>query len=85
MRTASPVLAGKFRDIVARIGAAFREQREIDAKRALQRYRHLLERPHEAPRLNGIISVCSEEDTFVNAHGVDPRERATGHTTFERA
>ena len=85
MRTASTGLAGKFRDIAARIGAAFRAQREIDAKRALQRYRHLLGQPHETPGLNEIIPVCSEEDVFENANGVDPRERATGHTTFERA
>ena len=55
MRTASPVLAGKFRDIVARIGAVFRAQREIDAKRVLRRYSHLLEQPHETSRLNEII------------------------------
>jgi hypothetical protein len=85
MRTASPGLAGKFRDIVTRIGAAFRAQREIDARRALQRYRHLLERPHEVSCLNEIIPVSSEEDAFGNANGIDPRERATGYPKFERA
>ena len=43
MREASSVLSEKFRDIVARVGAAFRAQRQIDAQRALQRYRHLLQ------------------------------------------
>ena len=85
MRTASPALAGKFRDIVARIGAVLRAQREIDAQRVLRRYRHLLEQPHETSRLNEIIPVCNEEDIFENANGVDPRERAAGRTTFERA
>ena len=52
MRKASPAPAGKFRDIVARIGAAFRAQREIDAKRVLRRYSHLLEQSHGTSRLN---------------------------------
>ncbi|AJA63902.1 MULTISPECIES: hypothetical protein [Bradyrhizobium] len=84
MRKASPAPAGKFRDIVA-IGAAFRAQREIDAKRALRRYGHLLAQSHETSRLNEIIPVCNEEDIFENANRVDPRERAAGRTTFERA
>ncbi|MDI2070301.1 hypothetical protein ABIF68_005406 [Bradyrhizobium japonicum] len=50
MRKASPAPASKFRDIVARIGAAFRAQREIDAKRALRRCSHLLEQSHETSR-----------------------------------
>ena len=85
MRTTSPVLTGRFRDIVARIGAILRAQREIDAQRVLQRYRHLLDQPHEAPCLNEIISVSREEDTFENANGVDPRERTSDHPKFERA
>ncbi|MBW5439390.1 hypothetical protein FXB41_32950 [Bradyrhizobium canariense] len=85
MRTTSPVLTGRFRDIVARIGAILRAQREIDAQRVLQRYRHLLDQPHEAPCLNEIIPVSREEDAFENANGVDPRERTTGHPKFERA
>lgn len=84
MRKASPAPAGKFRDIVA-IGAAFRAQREINAKRALRRYGHLLAQSHETSRLNEIIPVCNEEDIFENANRVDPRERAAGRTTFERA
>jgi hypothetical protein len=85
MRTASPVLTGRFRDIVARMGAVLRAQREIDAERVLRRYRHLLDQPHEAPGLNEIIPVSREEDIFENANGVDPRERTSDHPKFERA
>jgi hypothetical protein len=85
MRTASPVLADRFRDIVDRVGAAFRAQREIDARRALRRYRHLLEQPHEAPCFNEIVPVSSEEDIAKNANRTDPRERAAGQPYFERA
>jgi len=85
MRKTSPVLAGRFRDIAARIGAALRAQREIDAQRVLQRYRHLLEQPHEAPPLNEIIPVSREEDTSKNANGTESRPSATGQPTFERA
>lgn len=85
MRTASPVWAGKFRDIVARVGAAFRDQREIEARRALHRYRHLLEQPHEPLPLNEIIPVSNEEDIAEHAHRSDARERAAGRPSFERA
>jgi len=85
MRTASPDLAGKFRSIVARVGATFRAQREIEARRALQRYRHLLEQPHETLPLNEIIPVSNEEDSPGHAHGSDARERAAGHPAFEGA
>ncbi|WP_198033708.1 hypothetical protein [Bradyrhizobium sp. WSM2254] len=84
MRTTSPALARKLRDIAARIGAAFHEQRTIDAQRALQRYRHLAQ-PRDAAPLNEIIPVSSKEDISGNAHGSDACERAAGHTTFERA
>lgn len=57
MRRTSLAMADKFRDIVARVGAVFREQRKIDAQRALQRYHHLLARPGETLPLNEII--CS--------------------------
>ena len=85
MRTASLGLAGGFRDIVARIGAVLRAQREIDAQRVLQRYRHLLQQPHETLRLNEIIPVRREEDTAENAHGFDGCERVAEQPTFERA
>jgi hypothetical protein len=85
MRTRFPNLAGEFRSIVARVGAAFRAQREIDARRALQRYRHLLEQPHETLPLNEIIPASNEEEISGHAHGFDARERAAGHSAFERA
>ncbi|MDH2341108.1 hypothetical protein [Bradyrhizobium sp. SSUT77] len=84
MPTASPVLTRRFRDIVARIGAAFRQQREIDAQRALRRYRHLLEQPHETLLLSEIIPASNEEDISGNAYGSDAREHA-GRPKFERA
>lgn len=85
MPMASSVLSEKFRDIVARVGAAFRAQREIDAQRALRRYRHLLQQSEDMSRLSEIIPVSSEEDVLENADRIDPRERATGQSTFERA
>ena len=85
MRTASSVLAVRFREIVVRVGAPFRAQREIDAQRVLQRYRHLLEQPHETLRLNEIIPASNEEDIAENAHGSDGCERTAGHPKFERA
>jgi hypothetical protein len=85
MRTTSPTLAGKFRDIVDRVAVAFHEQREIEARRALQRYRHLLEAQRETSPLNEIIPVCNEEDASGNAHESDARERAAGTPAFERA
>jgi hypothetical protein len=85
MRMAPPVLSGRFRDIVTRIGAVFRAQREIDAQRALRRYRHLLEQPQDIARLNEISPVSSEEDASQNADRIASREGATGQPSFERA
>jgi len=85
MRTASPAFIAVFRDIVARVGAAIRSQREIDARRALQRYRHLLSEPHDTLLLNEVIPVSNEEDISGNADRSDACERAAGHPTFERA
>ncbi|MBW7967938.1 hypothetical protein [Bradyrhizobium sp. BR 10289] len=85
MRTPSPDLAGRFRSIVARLGAAFHAQRKMEAQRALQRYRHLLEQPHDALPLNEIIPVSNKEDISAHAHGLDARERAPGEPAFERA
>jgi hypothetical protein len=79
------LMADKFRDIVARVGAVFREQRKIDAQRALRRYHHLLARPDETLPLNDIISVAKEEDISRNAHGSCARERPPGRPAFERA
>lgn len=85
MRTASPTLAGKFRDIADRVWAALREQREIEARQVLQRYRHLLAQPHETLPLNEIIPVRSKKDIPADANGSDARERAAGQPTFRRA
>ncbi|WP_349643403.1 hypothetical protein [Bradyrhizobium betae] len=78
-------MAGRFRSIAARAGAAFHVQREIEARRALQRYRHLLEQPHDTLPLNEIIPVSNEEDVSGHAYGSDAHERAAGHPAFERA
>ena len=85
MRTASPFLAGKFRDIVTRIGAAFREQREIEARRVLERYRQLVEHPSELLPLNDVIPACREEDISGHANQPAAHEQSAGHPTFERA
>ena len=85
MRTASTVWLGKFRDIVARVGAAFREQREIEARRVLWRYRHLLEPAHEILPLNQFIPVSNQEDISENAHRSDACEHAARDPAFERA
>lgn len=78
-------MVDKFRDIVACVGAVFREQRKIEARRALQRYHHLLAQPGETLSLNEIISASREEDISGNAYGSDARERAPGQPAFERA
>ncbi|WP_240535267.1 hypothetical protein [Bradyrhizobium sp. YR681] len=71
--------------MVARVGAALHAQREIEARRALQRYRHLLEQPREALPLNEIIPVSNEKDISGHAHGLDAHERTAGQPTFEGA
>ena len=85
MRRTSLVMADKFRDILARVGAVFHEQRKIDARRALQRYHHLLAQPDQPLLLNDVIPVSREEDISGNAHGSDARERPAGQPVFERA
>lgn len=85
MRRTSFAMADKFRDIVARVGAVFHEQRRIEAERALRRYHHLLARPDETLPLNEIVSVSKEGEISRNAHGSDVRETAAGHPAFERA
>ena len=85
MRTRFPNLASRFRSIVARVGAAFREQRAIEAQRALRRYRHLLEQPQDTLTLNEISPVSNAEDISGHAHGFDTRARAAGYPAFERA
>ncbi|WP_082884883.1 hypothetical protein [Bradyrhizobium stylosanthis] len=85
MRMASAGFISGFRDIVARVGAAIRSQREIDARRALQRYRHLLGEPHDTLLLSEVIPVSNEEDISGHANRSDACERFAGHSTFERA
>lgn len=84
MRTMSRILADKFLDVIDRVVAALHEQRAIEARRVLRRYRHLLEAQHEAPPLNEIISV-NEEDILANANRSDARKRAASRPTLERA
>ncbi|TWB03862.1 hypothetical protein [Bradyrhizobium stylosanthis] len=85
MRMASAGFISGFRDIVARVGAAIRSQREIDARRALQRYRHLLGEPHDTLLLSEVIPVSNEKDISGHANRSDACERTAGHSTFERA
>ena len=85
MRTTSRSLAGKFHDVLDRMIATLHQQRAIEARRVLQRYRHLLETQHEASPLNEFNFVCSEEEFSENAHQSDARERAASHPSLARA
>lgn len=85
MRKTSLTMTDKFRDIVARVGAVFHEQRRIEAQRALHRYHHLLARPDQTLPLNEIVSASKEEDISKDAYASDARERAAGQPAFERA
>lgn len=85
MRITSRSLAEKFHGVVDRVVEALHQQRAIEARRVLRRYRHLLGTQHEASPLNEIISVYSEKDISENAHQSDARERATDYPTLERA
>lgn len=85
MRRTSLAMAEKFRDIVVRVGAVFHEQRKIDARRALQRYHHLLAQPDDTLPLDEIIPLGKEEDISGHANGSDARERAASPAAFERA
>ena len=55
MRTTARSLVGKFHDVVDRMVATLHQQRAIEARRVLRRYRHLLETQHETLPLNEII------------------------------
>jgi hypothetical protein len=85
MPTTSRSLAEKFHDVVARMVATLHQQRAIEARRVLQRYRHLLETQHEASPLNKFIFVCNEEEFLENAHQPDAREHSAGHPHLEGA
>ena len=85
MQTTSRTLADKFHDVVARMVATLHQQRAIEARRVLHRYRHLLEAQHETSPLNEIISVCNEKDISGHAHRSDERKHAASFPTLERA
>jgi len=85
MRTTSRALAGRFHDIVGRMIAALHQQRAIEARRVLHRYRHLLEAQHDTLPLNEIISVCNEEDVSGHAYRSLERKRADSSSALERA
>ncbi len=85
MPRTSQSLAETFRGIVDRMIASLHQQRAIEARRVLRRYRHLLEVQHEASPLKQVISIRNEEDTSKNAHQSDARERAASHPNLEHA
>jgi choline kinase len=85
MRTTARSLVGKFHDVVDRMIATLHQQRAIEARRVLQRYRHLLETQPETLPLNEVEFVCSEEEFSENAHQPDARERGASHPSLARA
>lgn len=85
MRTASFGVAEAFNAVVDRMIAALHQQREIEARRALWRYRHLLEMQQETLLLNQVDFVDSEEGFSDDANQSDARERATRNSSFARA
>lgn len=85
MRTTARSLVGKFHDAVDRMVAALHQQRAIEARRVLQRYRHLLETQHETLPLSDADFVCSEEEFSENADQSDARERGVSHAGLARA
>jgi len=85
MRTSSQSLAEKLRRVVDRMLAALHQQRAIEARRVLRRYRHLLETQSETLPLNKINSVRSEEEVPENAHQSDTRKRSVPRSSLEHA
>lgn len=85
MRTTARSLVWKFHDVVDRMIATLHQQRAIEARRVLQRYRHLLEAQHETAPLNEVNFVRSEEEFSENAHQSDARERGASHPSLARA
>jgi hypothetical protein len=85
MPRTSQSLAATFRDIVDRMIAALHQQRAIEARRVLRRYRHLLDPQQEATPSKQVISIRNEEDTTKNAHQSDARERAASDPSLEHA
>ena len=85
MRTTARSLVGKFHDVVDRMVATLHQQRAIEARRVLQRCRHLLETQHETSPLNEVNFVCSEEEFSENADQSDTRERGARDPSLARA
>ena len=85
MRTTARSLVWKFHDVVHRMVATLHQQRAIEARRVLQRYRQLLETQHETLPLNDVDCVCIEEEFSENAHQPDARERGASHPSLARA
>jgi hypothetical protein len=85
MRTSTWSLAGKFHGVVDRLLAALHQQREIEARRALRRYGHLLETQNETLLLNKMNLVRSEKEVTENAHQSAARERPASYPSLERA
>ena len=83
MPTPTASRANMFRNILARFGAALREQREIEARRTIRRYRHLLAPPCEtAPACDALVN---SKDKSEHAHGPDAHQSAPGDAVLERA
>lgn len=85
MRTTSRSLVGKFHGAVDRMIAAMHQQRAIEARRVLRRYRHLLDASPEMSPFNEFISVCNEEEFSENAYQSDACERTARHPRLQRA
>ena len=78
-------LVGTFHGVVDRMLAALHQQRAIEARRVLRRYRHLLKAQHEASPLNQIDFVRSEEELSENANRSDPHEHSASRPSLEHA
>ena len=85
MRTTARSLVWKFHDVVERMVATLHQQRAIEARRVLQRYRYLLETQPETLPLNEVDLIRSEEEFSENAHQSDARERGASHPSLARA
>lgn len=88
MPTSSIARANTFRNILARMVAALREQREIEARRAIRRYRHLLALPSDAPPCEAAPAydaLVNRKEHSEHAHGPDAHQSAPDDAFLERA
>lgn len=85
MRTTSSFIADKFRNVVARVGASFRAQREIEARRVLHQYRQLIAQPREPLPANEVLPVSNAEESPDHADRPDAHEHAAERRIFEGA